>query len=150
MNLTGTYIFKAPAVTVWHLLNDPDTIAACLPGCDGLEAIGDDRFKASLSVNVAAISGQYSGTVTILDKRPPHAYRLIVDGSGRAGFLKGQAEVTLADEGGTTTLRVTGDGQVGGLIARIGQRLLGSVSQMMMDRFFGCLQAKAESIAANT
>jgi carbon monoxide dehydrogenase subunit G len=38
---------------------------------------------------------------------------------------------------------VKGDAQIGGLMARIGQRLLGSVNRMMMDRFFACLQEKA-------
>ncbi len=144
MQLTGTYPFDAPAARVWSLLNDPEIIAACLPGCDRLEPIGEDRFRANLSLAVAAISGQYSGTVTILEKCPPHSYRLAIDGSGKAGFVKGDAQVTLTEESGSTTVRVTGDGHVGGLFARVGQRLLGSISQMMMDRFFACLREKAE------
>jgi len=34
--------------------------------------------------------------------------------------------------------------QTGGAIARVGQRLIGSVSKMMMDRFFGCLRSRLE------
>jgi carbon monoxide dehydrogenase subunit G len=145
MKLTGTYTLRASAAAVWTLLIDPDIIASCLPGCERLEPLGDDRFKASLSLAVAAISGQYTGTVAIIDKDPPHSYRLVVDGSGKAGFVKGEARVALTEENGATTLSVTGDGQVGGLMARVGQRLLGSVSQMMMDRFFACLREKVES-----
>ncbi|MGE3511293.1 MAG: CoxG family protein [Vicinamibacterales bacterium] len=147
MQLSGTYAFNAPIDRVWTLLNDPDVIAACLPGCDQLEPLGDDRYRASLSMAVAAISGQYSGTVALRDKQPPRSYRLLVDGSGKAGFVKGEATVTLAepsDAPGTTMVTVSGDGQVGGLMARVGQRLLGSVSQMMLDRFFADLRAKAE------
>ena len=145
MDLTGTYTFAAPAASVWSLLNDPEVIASCLPGCDRLEPLGDDRFRANLSLAVAAISGQYSGTVAIVDKQPPQSYRLVVEGSGKAGFVKGEARVELVDESGTTTVNVSGQGQVGGLMARVGQRLLGSVSQMMMDRFFACLKTKAEA-----
>ena len=145
MDLTGTYTFAAPAARVWTLLNDPEVIASCLPGCDRLEPLGDDRFRANLSLAVAAISGQYTGTVAIVDKQPPQSYRLIVEGSGKAGFVKGEARVELVDESGTTTVNVSGQGQVGGLMARVGQRLLGSVSQMMMDRFFACLRTKAEA-----
>jgi carbon monoxide dehydrogenase subunit G len=145
MDLTGTYTFAAPAARVWMLLNDPDVIASCLPGCDRLEPLGDDRFRANLSLAVAAISGQYTGTVAIVDKQPPQSYRLIVEGSGKAGFVKGEARVELVDESGTTTVDVSGQGQVGGLMARVGQRLLGSVGQMMMDRFFACLRTKAEA-----
>jgi len=145
MDLTGTYTFTAPVERVWTLLNDPDVIASCLPGCDRLEPLGDDRFRANLSLAVAAISGQYSGTVAIVDKQPPQSYRLIVEGSGKAGFVKGEARIELVDGSGTTTVNVKGQGQVGGLMARVGQRLLGSVSQMMMDRFFACLKTKAEA-----
>jgi carbon monoxide dehydrogenase subunit G len=145
MDLTGTYTFAAPAARVWTLLNDPEVIASCLPGCDRLEPLGDDRFRANLSLSVAAISGNYTGTVAIVDKQPPQSYRLVVEGSGKAGFVKGEARVGLVDESGTTTVNVSGQGQVGGLMARVGQRLLGSVSQMMMDRFFACLRTKAEA-----
>jgi hypothetical protein len=69
-----------------------------------------------------------------------------VEGSGTPGFVKGEVVIELAgqpDE--TTTVHVKGDGQVGGLIARVGQRLLSSVTKMMMDRFFACLQQKVEN-----
>lgn len=148
MHLAGTYAFNAPIAHVWALLNDPDVIASCLPGCEKLEPLGDDRYRANLSMAVAAISGQYSGTVALLDKRPPRSYRLAVDGSGKAGFVKGEATVTLTEStaaASATDVTVQGEGQVGGLIARVGQRLLGSVSQMMLDRFFAALREKAEA-----
>lgn len=148
MELKGRYAFDAPRTHVWALLNDPEVIASCLPGCERLEPLGDDRFRANLSLAVAAISGRYSGTVAIVDKVAPQSYRLLVEGSGKAGFVKGEARVDLADADGAagqTIVTVVGDGQVGGLMARVGQRLLGSVSQMMMDRFFACLREKAEA-----
>jgi carbon monoxide dehydrogenase subunit G len=145
MDVSASYKFAAPQASVWTLLNDPDIVGGCLPGCDRLEPLGDDRYRAELTLAVASVSGQYSGTVTILDNRPPHSYRLVVEGSGKPGFVKGEVVIELVgqpDE--TTTVHVKGEGQVGGLIARVGQRLLGSVSKMMMDRFFACLQQKAE------
>ena len=148
MHLSGSYPFNAPIDRVWTMLNDPEVIASCLPGCEKLEPIGEDRYRANLSMAVAAISGQYAGTVALLDKQPPSSYKLVVDGSGKAGFVKGQATITLAEPAqapGTTEVTVSGEGQVGGLIARVGQRLLGSVSQMMLDRFFAALRARAEA-----
>lgn len=148
LQLKARYVFNAPPARVWALLNDPEVIASCLPGCERLEPLGDDRYRANLSLAVAAISGNYSGTVAIVDKLAPSSYRLMVDGSGQAGFVKGEARVELTAEDGApdrTAVAVSGDGQVGGLMARVGQRLLGSVSQMMMDRFFACLRDKAEA-----
>jgi len=151
MHLSGTYEIAAPIGTVWTLLNDPDVIATCLPGCRGLEPLGDDRYKVSLAVAVAAVSGNYDGTVTMADKVRGQSYRLLIEGTGRAGFVNGNARIALTPLGGTlgepsrTVVTVTGDGQVGGLLARVGQRLLGSVSQMMMDRFFAAFRARAEA-----
>ena len=143
MDLSASYTFAAPPATVWNLLNDMDVVASCLPGCERLEPIGEDRYRADLTLAVAAVSGRYSGTVAILDKQPPNSYRLVVEGTGKSGFVKGEATVQLVEDQASTIVTVTGQGQVGGLIARVGQRLLGTVSKMMMDRFFGCLQAKA-------
>ena len=147
MDLTASYAFASSAARVWALLIDPEVVASCLPGCERLEPLGDDRYRAELTLAVAAVSGQYTGTVAILDKRPPHSYRLVVEGTGKAGFAKGEATVELREDGETTTVSVTGQSQVGGLIARVGQRLLGAVSKMMMDRFFACLQQKVAALS---
>ncbi len=144
MDLQATYDFDAPSSRVWDLMIDPVTVAACLPGCDALEPDGVDTYKAKLTLAVAAISGSYEGRVSIVDQRRPHSYRLVVDGRGKAGFIKGEAQIELAGENGQTRVTVTGRAQVGGLMARVGQRLLGSVSKTMMDRFFYCLQQKVK------
>ena len=142
MDITASYSFARPAAAVWDLLTDPDIVASCLPGCERLEPLGDDRYRAVLTLAVAAISGKYTGTLALLDKRPPRSYRLAVEGTGKGGFVNGQADIELVDQGGETLVNVSGQAEVGGLIASVGQRLLGSVSRMMMDRFFACLQSK--------
>lgn len=142
MDVSGSYSFAAAPEAVWTLLTDPKVIAGCLPGCEGLEPLGEDRYRAALKLAVASVTGSYTGTVSMLDKNPPHSYRLVVEGKGAPGFVTGEATIELVSEGAGTTVRVTGQGQVGGLIARVGQRLLGSVSKMIMDRFFACLQTR--------
>jgi carbon monoxide dehydrogenase subunit G len=143
MDLSASYPFAAPPDSVWRLLIDPEIVASCLPGCDRLEPVGEDRYRATLTVGVAAITGQYTGTVAILDKRPPHSYRLVVEGLGGPGFVKGEATIELAEQGDMTIVNVKGQGQVGGRVAQVGQRLLGMASKMMMDRVFSCLQQRA-------
>lgn len=146
MDLSSSYTFDAPRRVVWDLLNNPTVIADCLPGCESMDPAGDDSFRVVLTVGVAAISGRYEGTVTIADQRKFSDYRLVVDGTGRAGFVKGEVDISLAElknDADRTFVTVDGHAQVGGMIARVGQRLLGSVSKMMMDRFFACLAAKA-------
>lgn len=142
MDITGSYTFAAPPDRVWSLLMAPDLIASCIPGCEGFEPAGEDRYRARLTVALAAITGSYEGTIVITDKIPLRSYRLTVDGQGKPGFVKGDSAITLRAEGDATIVDVAGTVHTGGPIARLGQRLVGGVARMMMDRFFGCLQSK--------
>ena len=142
MEITGSYPFKAAPERVWALLMDPDVISACIPGCDRFEAVGEDRYRARLAVALAAITGSYEGTIAITDKVPHSSYRLTADGQGKPGFVKGDSAISLRADGETTVVDVRGTVQTGGPIARLGQRLVGGVAKMMMDRFFSCLQGK--------
>jgi carbon monoxide dehydrogenase subunit G len=142
MDIAGCYTFNALPDRVWGLLMDPAVIASCIPGCDRLEPDGEDRYRATLTVGLAAITGTYDGVVVISDKVPHRSYRLTVEGQGKPGFVKGSAAIELRSEGTTTIVDVSGTVQTGGPIARLGQRLIANVSKMMQDRFFACLQGK--------
>jgi uncharacterized protein len=136
MRLTGEYAFPVPVARVWNTLMDPAAISSCLPGCKTLEAIGEDEYRVVMTAAVGAIGGSFSGTVRMADKQPPQSYRLIVDGSGAPGFAKGEALITLRETPEGTGLEVSAELTVGGLVAQVGQRLLGAAARMMMDRFF--------------
>jgi carbon monoxide dehydrogenase subunit G len=142
MEISGSYTFNAPADRVWDLLMDAAALSSCIPGCDKFEPDGEDRYTVTLTVGLAAITGTYSGTVVLADKIPHESYRLVVEGQGRPGFVKGSLAIALRAEGVTTAVDVTGTVQTGGSIARVGQRLIGAVAKMMLDRFFACLQSK--------
>ena len=142
MELKAQYAFDAPADRVWEGLMDPATIASCLPGCQRFEPLGDDRYKVVLTAGVAAITGTFEGTVAIADKQPAKSYRLIVEGKGRPGFANGDAAISLAPHEAGTTVDVVGNVAVGGLVAQVGQRLLGATAKLMMDKFFKCLGQK--------
>jgi carbon monoxide dehydrogenase subunit G len=142
MEITGSYTFNASPERVWALLMDPAVLSSCIPGCERFDPKGDDRYTVTLTVGIAAITGTYTGTVHLVDQMPHTSYRLIVEGQGRPGFVKGSSAVALKAAGDATEVSVTADVQAGGAIARVGQRLIGGVAKMMMDRFFGCLQSR--------
>jgi carbon monoxide dehydrogenase subunit G len=145
MDIAGSYTFNAAPERVWDVLMDPQVIASCIPGCEAFEPAGDDRYTARLNVALAAITGSYEGTIVLSDKVPSTSYRLTADGQGRPGSVKGSAAISLRPEGTATVVAVHGTVQAAGPVARVGQRLIGSVSKMMMDRFFACLQGKLTS-----
>lgn len=142
MDLTGSYTFNAPPERVFDLMTDPEVVAACLPGCEKLEPLGDNRYRAALSMGIAAITGRYEGTVELQNLERPSSYRLLVEGKGKAGFVKGGGEIQLEPIETGTRVDVRGKAHVGGAIARVGQRLIGGASKMMTDKFFACLESR--------
>ena len=142
MQISGSYVFEAPIERVWDLLMNTDAIAACVPGCQELTAIGEDRYRAKLAVAVAAVTGSYDATIALEEKSPPHGYTLRVEGQGRPGFVKGTSRIQLATQDAGTRVDVSADVQVGGAVARVGQRLLEGVGRAMMNRFFDCLRSR--------
>jgi carbon monoxide dehydrogenase subunit G len=142
VDLTGSYTFDASPERVFDLLTDPAVVAACLPGCEQLEPIGENRYRAVLSMGIAAITGRYEGTVELQDLNRPTSYKLVVEGKGKPGFVKGGGEIELSAVESGTLVTVKGSAQVGGAIARVGQRLIGGASKMMTDKFFACLESK--------
>lgn len=145
MDIRATYTFKAPPTRVWDVLMDTTAIAACVPGCRSFLPLGDDRYEAELVAGVAAISGDFKAIIALRDQQAPASYRLEVDANGRPGFVKGQALVTLTAEGEGTTVQIAATAEAGGMIARVGQRLIENVARMSMDRFFGCLGSRIEN-----
>src|SRR6266513_2381300 len=137
MKLEGSYDVKAPRSKVWAAFLDPETLRQAIPGCEKLESIGNDEYKATLKIGVAAVKGTFEGKVRLSDKKAPDSYRLAAEGSGGPGFVKADTLITLTEIDGGTRVSYSADVQVGGLVAGVGQRMLGGVSKMMADQFFG-------------
>jgi len=136
MKIEGSHDVPAPRQKVWDAFLDPEMLRQAIPGCEKLEAAGNDEYKATMKIGVAAVKGTFEGKVSILEKRPPDSYRLAVEGTGGPGFVRGSTLITLTDIEGGTRVSYLADVQVGGLIAGVGQRMLGGVSKMMADKFF--------------
>lgn len=136
MKLEGSYEIPAPRQQVWQAFLDPERLRQAIPGCEKLEAVGEDEYKATMKIGVAAVKGVFEGKVKLADQKPMESYRLAVEGSGAPGFVRGDTVISLADSSTGTRVSYTADVQVGGLIAGVGQRMLGGVSKMMADQFF--------------
>ena len=138
VTMTGEATLPAARPQVWALLNDPDVLKACIPGCESLEKTGDKGFAAVAKVKIGPVSATFKGKVELSDIVPEVGYRISGEGEGGvAGFAKGGAKVSLADaDGGGTLLRYDVEAHVGGKIAQLGSRLIDGVAKSMADKFF--------------
>ena len=144
MRVQGSYTFDTDVKTVWEAMQSPDVLSGCIPGCESFDPAGENRYTVRMSVRVSAITGSYQGEVKIENSDYLNSYTMIVQGSGRGGTVKGSGDLNFSESEGRTTIRIAGDVQVTGVIARVGQRLLGGASRMMMNQFFDCLRTKIE------
>ena len=137
MEMHGEMRIPAPRAEVWTKLNDPETLKACIPGCETVEKVSDTEFTAKVVARVGPVKASFSGKVTLSDLDPPAGYTITGEGTGGvAGFAKGSATVALEEEGGETVLRYGASGQVGGKLAQIGSRLIDATARKMADEFF--------------
>ena len=136
MKIEGRHTFKAPRERVWEVLLDPKILAQCMPGCEDLKEIGPDQYEATVKIGIAAIKGTYKAKISIKEKQPPSHYVLSGQGSGGPGFMQGDVAIDLEEKGGETVVNYNTDAKVGGLIAGVGQRMIGGISKMMVDQFF--------------
>ena len=88
MKIEGSADIPASRDKVWAAFLDPNVLAQALPGCEKLEAVGPNEYKATMKVGVAAIKGTFEGKVKLSDLEPPHRYRMAVEGSGGPGFVR--------------------------------------------------------------
>ena len=144
VKLAGSYEINAPRETVWGAITGPESLKGCIPGCQSLVDVGEGNYEASISASLGTGAGgtsaprSPSGTGTPMSHIPWWCRP-----TAPPGFVNGEAFITLTEDGGVTTVSVDGDGQAGGLLARVGQRMMESVGRNMMDRFFGCLAETA-------
>src|SRR2546427_6400069 len=136
MKFSAIYTIAAPRAQVYARITDPAVLQRCIEGCEKMVKTAEDSYDAHLKIGLAGIKGSYVGKVQLKDAKPPESYTLIMEGKGGAGFVKGTAQMMLAEKGDQTELRCEADAQVGGLIAAIGSRLIEAAAKKMMDGFF--------------
>jgi carbon monoxide dehydrogenase subunit G len=144
MELKGEYRIPAPRERVWAMLNDPDVLRECIPGCESLEGSAAEGFAARVTTKVGPVKATFNGQVTLSNVNPPESYTISGEGKGGvAGFAKGGADVHLAEDGAGTLLTYAVNAQVGGKLAQLGSRLIDSTSKKLADQFFSSFAAKA-------
>lgn len=146
MKITGSHNIQAPRQAVWDRLLDPDSIRNCLPGVEELTKTGENQYSMEMMVGVGPVRGNYSGTIRMSDVDEPNSYRMEVEGSGRAGFVRGNGVVRLSEDGdNATNVDYEGDVEVGGPVGAVAQRMLGGVTNRMVGEFFNCIQGQTTS-----
>jgi uncharacterized protein len=137
MEMEGSRVLAITQEQAWAALNDPEVLKASIPGCEKVEASGENRYAVVVAVKVGPLAAKFAGKIMLNDVNPPESYTLTFDGQGgAAGFGKGQAKVKLTPQGTGCELAYSATAQVGGKLAQVGQRLIDGVARSMAEDFF--------------
>jgi hypothetical protein len=142
MRIEGQETVAASQAEVWRGVNDPAVLRACTPGLTKLDETTPDHFDAALELKLPAVSGRFDGTADVVEREEPRRLKLKVKGKGAPGFVDGSAELVLAPAEGDasrTLVRYVADVQIGGQVARLGQRMISGVTKEMAGQFFEAL-----------
>ena len=145
LDIGGNEIIPAPVQALWTALNDPKVLTRCVPGCKSMIEIAPDAYKVDMQLKVAAVGGSFEGEISLSDKQPPQTCSIKVSGAGTLGHGNGIARFEIEPDGENgSRLIYKGTGEIGGLVAGVGQRILASVSKHLIGRFFVALRKEFE------
>jgi carbon monoxide dehydrogenase subunit G len=148
VKIEGREDVAVPRDVAWRMINDPTVLKGCTPGLQTLEETTPGHFEAELAVTLPVVSGSFKGSVDYLERVEPERIRLKLQGKGGPGFVNGDATLTLAPSAKGTEFHYDADVQVGGQIARLGQRMIAGVAKEMAGQFFETFESWAKAAQA--
>lgn len=148
MQLHGEVLIGAPRAHVWAALNDPVVLAACIPGCEGVEVVSPVEKTARVMVKVGPVRARFAGRILLSDIVENESCAMGFEGSGgAAGMARGESQVKLTDEGADTRLSYSVKASVAGKLGQVGGRMIDAAAKQMADQFFNAFQAQVAPTA---
>lgn len=139
----GEVRLPAPPEAVFAVLLDPGALAKVIPGCHGLQQVGQNRYRADVTVGVGMIKARYAAEVALSELEPPRSLRLAGSGLSSVGSASGSGLVTLEPIEGGTLVRYDYEAEVSGKVAAVGSRMLEGAAKIVLNQLFEQLGKEA-------
>ncbi|HKV59102.1 MAG TPA: carbon monoxide dehydrogenase subunit G [Ktedonobacteraceae bacterium] len=151
MEFSGTQTIAAPIEKVWAFLEDVSNVAACAPGFQSMEVLGEEHWKAVVGVGIGAVKAKFTMDITRPEKEQPDHMTMKGRGKapGSAVDLNGDMRLTALDDA-QTQMDWKASVIVSGTIASVGARLLQGVAERLTGQFFNCLKSKLQTSEVDT
>jgi len=141
MQLTGKHIFNAPPSVLWNMLMDTEILAKVVPGISKLERIGENSFKAIVEIKMGPVSGAFNGNLQMDDIDEPKGFTLKIQQNSKIGNANAAIKISLLPvPENQTEVAFDGDAKLSGLLATMGNRVIGGVSNTLTKQFFTNLE----------
>jgi hypothetical protein len=148
MDITKSFVVKAPVGAVWDFLTDPYKFGRCLPGAAITEKIDDQTYGGTITVKVGPVTASYRGKLRF-DKLDAAAHEAELSASGQETRGKGGADMRMKSSlveraPGETEVTVVSDVNVVGVLAQFGRGMIQDVSDQMFQKFSDAMRRELE------
>jgi carbon monoxide dehydrogenase subunit G len=132
MRISGNTCVNAPCEAIWKLIFNPSALLQLVPGCDQVEQVAPDQYRASLTMRVPALAGNYEILIKIAESEAPRFCRLEGNARGPGGVLQGTGTFTLLPQGQKTRIDYDSEIQISGPLAGMHPRFTEGVAQTLI------------------
>ena len=145
MQLSGNHTFNAPPSVMWALLMDENVLARLVPGISRLERTGENTFASTLAIKLGPVSGSFNGSLELEELKEPESFVLKVQQKSSLGNAASAINIKLSPVNEQQTeMEFNGVVKLSGLLASMGQRVVGGVSGTLTKQFFSNLESELE------
>jgi len=148
MVIESSFAVQAPPQQVWDFLVDPTQMVGCVPGCSKVEAIGENKYRATMTAKVAYITFSANTEVAITRMDPPHELESVAKGEDRRLGSNVQLSATLRltpqSDGGTEVV-YRADVSLWGKLGTLGEPVFRQKATQMGKEFAQCVKGKLEA-----
>ncbi len=147
MKIQGQVTVDASRQDVWELFFDTEQLKGVLNKIPGIQVerlvqVADDKYEATATMGVAMIKGKYDGTIVVTEKRALEYVKFRGEGKGSGNWTSGDMALTLTEQEGKTLITYEGNGNVGGALASVGQRMIDTVGKQFVQQGARALAAE--------
>jgi carbon monoxide dehydrogenase subunit G len=145
MQLTGKHVVNASPLKIWEMLMDTNTLARIVPGISRLEKTGDNTYKSIIEIKMGPVNSSFAGDLQMEDIKDPEGFTLKVQQNSKIGNAKAAIKISLSPiNDNQSEVAFDGDVNLSGMLAAMGQRLIGGVSNTLTKQFFANLEKELE------
>lgn len=153
MKIEKRFAVQAPVDEVWRFITAPQQVAACIPGCQAVEVLGDSRYKATIKVQVGPIKTTFNVDVEATEQRPPGYFAYVTTGEegGRASRIRAESTLALKPVNDRETeVQYTSDINIVGRLGKFGMGMMKKKADSMGDEFVANLRRQLEGKSSAT
>ena len=150
MNVSGDRTFDAPRVTVWQVMNDPESMAKTMPGVESFDVHDDRRWTANVKIPLGLGGLKMKVDMEKTEEREPEFAKLAIKGTGVGAMLNMDTSFTLSDgaEGGTA-MAWSAEVKILGPVGSMGQRVLQPIVNQQVQHVLTALDGQVQEALQN-